>query len=163
MRGAASIRWNPWRHSWVLCILQPITSALWQLVHEPLKRLWGKLLNCSSRWFFRPLQSSDWLEPCPLPSHGKVKEGHSLGNSKNGASVSREGRQECHDPVWVMSICFKTRQRQWGFVVSFGSSNAEEISQHIGHILHLRTQSVKIRWIISSLALWGNHYGFFSL
>lgn len=97
-------------------------TTLPQLVHEPLKRLLRKLLNCCPPYaicFSKPLQSTGSLELCPHPRHRKVKEGHSLGNSKNGASVSEERRQECHDPMWVMSISFLMGNRQWGFVVSF--------------------------------------------
>lgn len=63
-----------------------------------------------------PPQSTSWPELCLHPKHREVREGHSHGNSKNGASVSEELRQECHDPVWVMSISPLMGNRQWGFV-----------------------------------------------
>lgn len=50
--------------------------------------------------------------------HRKVTGGHSLGNSKNGANVSKDRRQECHDPLSVMSLRFMKGNRQWRFVAS---------------------------------------------
>lgn len=49
-------------------------------------------------------------------THRKEREGHSRGNSKNGAGISENPRRECRDPVRVMSISPLMENRQWGFV-----------------------------------------------
>lgn len=66
--------------------------------------------------FPKTSQSASWPEMCLHPKHHKVREWRSHGNSKNGAGVSEELRQECHDPVWVMSISPLMGNRQWRFV-----------------------------------------------
>ncbi|KAG8003903.1 hypothetical protein GBF38_007916, partial [Nibea albiflora] len=63
-----------------------------------------KLLNCLSSVYLLlfPTSAVNWvtyLKLCSHPSPRKLKRGHSLGNSKNGAGVSKERRQECHDPM----------------------------------------------------------------